>query len=242
LGDIDESLCGLARLVAKKRDLKQAVMQQLLTGRTRLPGFHHEWFRLNMAENSTLKARIGWQGLTTAEYLKTGQFLLVTGTDFSDGCIVWSNCCYVAAQRYRQDRNIQLRPSDILLTKDGTIGKVAFVDELPAPATLNSGVFVIRPKDNAYNPRYFFYVLTSAIFDEFLVRLQAGSTITHLYQKNFVNFSFLAASTLAEQTGIADVLTDMDAELSALEHRREKTCALKQAMMQELLTGRTRLV
>jgi type I restriction enzyme S subunit len=242
LSDVDALLGALDRLIAKKRDLKQAAMQQLLTGQTRLPGFHGEWTRLNMAENSTLKARIGWQGLTTAEYLKTGEYFLVTGTDFSNGCIAWSNCCFVEAQRYTQDRNIQLRPGDILLTKDGTIGKVAFIDVLRGPATLNSGVFVIRPKDAAYNPRFFFYVLTSHVFDEFLTRLQAGSTITHLYQKDFVNFSFLAPETLAEQTAIAAVLTEMDAELAALEQRREKTRALKQGMMQELLTGRIRLL
>ncbi len=242
LSDVDGLLGELDRLIAKKRDLKQAAMQQLLTGQTRLPGFKGEWEPLNMADDSTLKARIGWQGLTTAEYLKNGEFFLVTGTDFSDGRIAWSSCCFVEADRYTQDTNIQLRPKDILLTKDGTIGKAAFVDELPGPATLNSGVFVIRPKNKAYNPQFFYYILTSQIFVQFLTKLKAGSTISHLYQKDFVSFSFLAPTTLHEQTGIAEVLSEMDAELAGLEQRREKTRALKQGMMQELLTGRTRLV
>ena len=242
LSDVDALLGALDRLIAKKRDLKQGAMQQLLAGQTRLPGFHGEWARLNMADDSTLKARIGWQGLTTAEYLETGEYFLVTGTDFSDGCIAWSSCCFVAALRYTQDRNIQLQSKDILLTKDGTIGKVAFVDHLPGPATLNSGVFVIRPKHGTYDPQFFYYVLTSRIFDEFLARLQAGSTISHLYQKDFVSFSFLAPATVSEQAAIAEVLSDMDAELASLGQRRDKTHALKQAMMQELLTGRTRLV
>ena len=129
-----------------------------------------------------------------------------------------------------------------MLTKDGTIGKVGFVDSLPAPATLNSGVFVIRPKGDAYDPLFFYHVLTSRIFEDFLNKLQAGSTISHLYQKDFVTFSFFAPVTLAEQTAIAAVLTDMDAELGALEQRLAKTRALKQGMMQELLTGRTRLI
>lgn len=103
-------------------------------------------------------------------------------------------------------------------------------------------MFVIRPKDDAYDPQFFYYVLTSRIFDDFLTKLQAGSTISHLYQKDFVSFSFLAPATLAEQTAIAEVLTEMDEELQALEQRREKTNALKQAMMQELLTGKTKLV
>jgi len=242
LSDVDALLGGLDRLIAKKRDIKQAAMQQLLTGQTRLPGFHGKWTSLNMADDSSLKARIGWQGLTTAEYLKTGDFFLVTGTDFSEGRIAWSNCCYVAADRYTQDINIQLRLKDILLTKDGTIGKVAFVDDLPKPATLNSGVFVIRPKNGAYDPLFFYYVLTSRIFNEFLTKLQAGSTISHLYQKDFVSFSFLAPPTVSEQTAIAEVLSDMDTGLTALEQRRDKTHDLKQAMLQELLTGRTRLM
>lgn len=242
LSDVDGLLGALDRLIAKKRDLKQAAMQQLLTGQTRLPGFHGERATLNMADDLTLKARIGWHGLTTAEYRKSGEYFLVTGTDFVDGRIGWSSCCFVAVERFTQDRNIQLRLRDILLTKDGTIGKVAFIDHLPGPATLNSGVFVIRPKDDAYDPKFFYYILTSRIFDEFLTKLQAGSTISHLYQKDFVSFSILAPATIPEQTAIAEVLTVMDAELTVLEQRREKTRALKQAMMQELLTGKTRLV
>lgn len=242
LSDVDALLDGLDRIIAKKRDLKQAAMQQLLTGEIRLPGFEGEWTLLDMANNSTLKARIGWQGLTTAEYLQTGDYVLVTGTDFSQGFITWSGCHHVAIERYIQDINIQLRLNDILLTKDGTIGKVAFIDQLPCPATLNSGVFVIRPKNNSYDPKFFYYVLTSRIFDDFLTRLQAGSTISHLYQKDFVSFSFLAPPTVGEQEAIASVLSDMDGELTALGQHRSKTSDLKQAMMQELLTGKTRLV
>ena len=242
LSDVDALLGGLDRLIAKKRDLKRAAMQQLLTGQTRLPGFDGAWVPLNMAEKSSLHARIGWQGLTTSEYLSNGQYFLVTGTDFESGRVTWSTCCFVSEERYSQDRKIQLRQRDILVTKDGTIGKVGFVDRLPGAATLNSGVFVIRPKNDAYDPEFFYYVLTSSIFDTFMKKLRAGSTISHLYQKDFVSFSFLAPPTVAEQSAIAAVLSEMHAEQSALEARRDKTRALKQGVMQELLTGRTRLV
>lgn len=241
IGDADALIAGLERLIVKKRDLKQAAMQQLLTGQARLPGFSGEWKMLSMAEKSTLKARIGWHGLTTAEYLPTGEYYLVTGTDFVNGRVNWASCCFVDSDRYVQDKNIQLRTRDILLTKDGTIGKVGFVDFLPGPATLNSGVFVIRPKGNDYDPLFFYYILTSRVFEEFLAQLQAGSTISHLYQKDFVNFSF-RAPLLPEQTAIAVVLSDIDTEIAALEARLAKTRALKQGMMQELLTGSIRLV
>lgn len=241
LSDVDGLMGALEALIAKKRAIKQAAMQQLLTGKTRLPGFSGAWTELNMAADSILKARIGWQGLTTAEYKSSGEYYLVTGTDFVNGRVDWTTCHFVNRERFMQDRNIQLIPGDVLLTKDGTIGKAGYVDALPGPATLNSGVFVIRPKNDAYIPLYMYYVLNSRIFDDFLARLQAGSTITHLYQKDFVGFAFDAPSR-DEQTAIATVLSDMDTEIAALEARRDKTRALKQGMMQQLLTGRVRLV
>jgi type I restriction enzyme, S subunit len=242
LGDIDALLGGLDRLIAKKRDLKQAAMQQLLTGQTRLPGFHGEWEVKRLGSTATLKARIGWQGLTTAEYLDTGDFYLATGTEFKNGYIDWNSCHYVDESRYMQDKYIQLKKHDVLVTKDGTIGKVALITDLPKPATLNSGVFVIRPIESAFHPEFFYYLLCSTAFKEFLTQLSAGSTINHLYQKDFVSFTYRTPPSLAEQTAIAAVLSDMDAELATLEARRDKTRALKQAMMQELLTGKTRLI
>lgn len=106
-----------------------------------------DWDVHNILKDSTLKARIGWQGLTTGEYLNTGKFFLIGGIDFKNGKIDWENCFYVEEKRYSQDKNIQLRKGDVLVTKDGTIGKIAYIDQLILPATLNSGVFVIRPKN-----------------------------------------------------------------------------------------------
>jgi type I restriction enzyme S subunit len=241
LSDVDGLLGALDRLIAKKRDLKQATMQQLLTGQTRLTGFSEKWTTLCMDKHASLHARIGWQALTTEEYLDVGSHFLVTGTDFVGGRVNWKTCHFVDEWRYKQDRNIQLDQGDVLLTKDGTIGKVGYVDKVDQPATLNSGVFVIRPVGGSFNPLFLFYILSSRIFDEFLNKITAGSTITHLYQKDFVTFEF-SAPRLPEQTAIAQVLSEMDAELAGLEQRRDKTRALKQGMMQELLTGRTRLV
>ena len=241
LSDVDALITALEQLITKKRNIKQGAMQQLLTGKKRLPGFGGVWKVINIAENSVLKARIGWQGLTTAEYLKNGEYYLVTGTDFIEGKINWSGCHFIDENRYVQDKNIQLRNDDVLITKDGTIGKVGYVDNLPGKATLNSGVFVIRPRDKSYFPPFFYYVLKSNIFDTFMKQLRAGSTISHLYQKDFVDFSFSVPS-IPEQQAIAQILSDMDAEIEALKQKRDKYKAIKQGMMQELLTGKTRLV
>jgi type I restriction enzyme S subunit len=167
---------------------------------------------------------------------------LVTGTEFNNGYIDWNNCFYVEELRYRQDRYIQLRLHDVLVTKDGTIGKVALIDRLPLQATLNSGVFVIRPIDDAFHPEFFYYLLCSEQFTGFLAQLSAGSTINHLYQKDFVGFIFKMPASIEEQTAIATALSDMDAGLAALEAKLAKARNLKQGMMQELLTGRIRLV
>ncbi|MEY0026759.1 restriction endonuclease subunit S [Providencia rettgeri] len=259
LSDVDALISKLENLIAKKRAIKTTTVQQLLTGRTRLPQFAlredgskkgtkqsvlgeipEDWKVISIAQDTTLKARIGWQALTTKEYQTTGDIYLVTGTDFDSGIVKWERCFYVSEWRYKQDQNIQLKNDDVLITKDGTIGKVGYVAALSQPATLNSGIFVIRPKYNNLIPRFLFYVLTSRIFDDFINRITAGSTITHLYQKDFVNFEF-SSPNRDEQTAIATILSDMDEEIQALEQRLSKTRQIKQGMMQELLTGKTRL-
>jgi type I restriction enzyme S subunit len=194
----------------------------------------NDWEVKNLLDNFTIKARIGWQGLTTAEYLKTGDYGLVTGTDFKNGYIDWDNCVYVERERFVQDKNIQLKINDVLVTKDGTIGKVAFVDKLPNPTTLNSGVFVLRPKNENINNRFFYSLLMSFYFDSFLAKITAGSTITHLYQKDFVNFNFILP-TLEEQISIATALSDADGLITGLEKLIAKKRNIKQGAMQQLL-------
>ncbi|MBP1167639.1 type I restriction enzyme S subunit [Chryseobacterium sp. PvR013] len=235
LSDADAWIASLEQLIDKKRLIKQGAMHELLTPK-------EDWEVKNLGENFVLKARIGWQGLTTSEYKTTGDYYLITGTDFKNGFIDWDNCVFVEKIRFDQDRNIQIKIDDVLITKDGTIGKVAYVDKMSKPTTLNSGVFVARPKYTNLSSRFFYYILMSFHFDEFLNRITAGSTIIHLYQKDFVGFNFPCPKSLFEQNRIATILSDMDAELDALEAQLGKARKVKQGMMQELLTGRVRLV
>lgn len=235
LSDADTLIESLEQLITKKRLIKQGAMRELLSPKD-------GWNEMRLGNAATLKARIGWQGLTTAEYLDSGDYHLVTGTDFKGGYINWDHCPYVDESRYKQDKNIQLRQHDVLVTKDGTIGKVALVKHLDKPATLNSGVFVIRPIENSFHPDFFYYLLCSNVFSSFLAQLSAGSTINHLYQKDFVTFNFKIPDTLDEQIAIATTLSDMDTEIAALDIKLTKSRALKQGMMHKLLTGRIRLV
>lgn len=241
LSDVDGMISSLEKLIAKKKAIKQGTMQELLTGKKRLPGFTGEWNTINLSKKSKIKARIGWQGLTTNEYLNAGFAYLVTGTDFADGKIDWNGCHYVAKDRFDQDKNIQIQNDDVLITKDGSLGKTALVKGLNKPATLNSGVFVIRPIQGAYDPAFVYYILSSFVFKDFLDHLSAGSTIIHLYQKDINKFEFAAPPTIKEQTAIASVLSDMDNEIEALEQKLAKARQVKQGMMQQLLTGKIRL-
>ena len=207
-----------------------------------MPELPEGWKIVSIKEDVVLKARIGWQGLTTAEYLDFGYARLITGTDFKNGAIDWMNCRYVEKERFDQDINIQIKPHDVLITKDGTIGKVAYVPEVDMPTTLNSGVFVIRPrKDGTYYPEYVYYVFRSDFFRTWLEMLTAGSTIIHLYQKDLVNFSFKVPARIEEQKAIAGVLSEMDEEIGALKERLRKYRQIRDGMMDDLLTGRRRL-
>ncbi len=199
-----------------------------------------DWNVVNIGEDCTLKARIGWQGLTVEEYRDNGNYFLVTGTDFNNGLVDWDTCHYVDKWRYTQDKNIQLKTGDVLITKDGTIGKVGYVENLILPATLNSGVFVVRPKHDEIFPKYLYYIFTSEIFEAFLSRLTAGSTINHLYQKDFVYFDFYIPH-LSEQKAIATALSCVDVLIASLEALIAKKENIKTATMQQLLTGKKRL-
>ena len=241
ISDADRIIRLLEKLIIKKKAIKQGAMQELLTGKRRLPGFSGKWQNFNLMKHSKIKARIGWQGLKKSEYLDSGYALLVTGTDFDDGKVQWDRCHYVTRSRYDQDRNIQIQNNDILITKDGSLGKVALARGLTKPATLNSGIFVIRPLQSIYDPVFVYHILSSFVFKNFLDKLSAGSTIIHLYQKDVDKFEFLLPPVIEEQNAIAAVLSEMDADITALEEKLAKYRQVKQGMMQQLLTGKIRL-
>lgn len=199
-----------------------------------------EWKMYSIGKDCSVKARIGWQGLTTSEYLQTGHYGLITSTDLIEGKVNWDTCVFVSEERYKQDTNIIVKNGDVLVSKDGTIGKVAVVSNLQYPTTLNSGVFVIRTKNEKITQEGLGLVFISPYFKDFIKRLTAGSTIMHLYQKDIVNFTF-PIPTLPEQHSIASALTSIDNLISSLGKLIEKKKNIKQGAMQQLLTGKTRL-
>lgn len=166
----------------------------------------------HITDIALVKARVGWQRLTRAEYLSNGEYYLITGTDFTtDGNINFESCVYVTKDRYDMDKNIQVHKDDILITKDGTLGKVAILKEEPAKeTTLNSGVFRIKVlDDNEVCPKYLYHFFTSKYFKDFVESVKTGSTIPHLTQQGLLTLN-IPVPSLEEQFKIVDLLDNFD--------------------------------
>lgn len=135
-----------------------------------------------------MHARIGWQNLRTSEFLDSGDYYLVTGTDFDDGRINFKTCHYVKKERFEQDKKIQIKNGSILITKDGTLGKVAFVEGLDKPATLNAGVFNVEITVDEIDNVYLFQYLKAPFLMKYVLQKATGGTIKHLNQSILANF------------------------------------------------------
>ena len=187
---------------------------------------------------STLKGRIGWQGLTSEEYTNEGAYL-ITGTDFEKGSINWDTCVHVPMRRWEEARDIQIENGDLLITKDGTIGKVAIVKNMPGKTSLNSGVLRIMPIEG-YSRRFLYWVIQSEEFWNWFNYKNAGnSTIIHLYQGDFAEFVY-AFPNYAEQESIADYLdmhcAKLDSIISDLEQQIETLQKYKKSLITEAVT------
>ena len=136
--------------------------------------------------------------------------MLITGTDFNDGAINFSTCHYVERERYEQDRNIQIHNGSILITKDGTLGKVAYVQGLSMPATLNAGVFNVQIKDaNNVDEKYLFQYLKAPFLMDYVDKKATGGTIKHLNQSILVDFPVILPQR-SEQTLIGAFFQQLD--------------------------------
>ena len=236
LSDVDGLLGGLDRLIAKKRDLKQAAMQQLLTGQTRLPGFSGEWEVKKIGEFTDCTA--GGTPSTGVPSYWGGSIMWMSSGELNlkkveevEGRIT------EAGLRNSSTKLIPMKCVLIGLAGQGkTRGTVAmnFVE-----LCTNQSIAAVFPNP-AFVPEYLYFNLDSR-YDE-LRELSTGDGGRGGLNLKIIKGIPIPFPSLPEQTAIAEVLTEMDAELAALEQRREKTRALKQAMMQELLTGRIRLV
>ena len=236
LSDVDALLGAQEALLAKKRDLKAAAMQQLLTGETRLPGFTGEWEVVTMRQVLTQNATYGI--VTAGNFVQNGVKML-RGGDIADGRIN-TDLPMVTLEKSIEYHRTSLAENDVVIALVGYPGASAKIPKELSGSNISRAVGLLRTNSKV-SADFLVCFLNSPDGRRMVLAPSAGSAqqVVNLAALNKLQFSL---PPLPEQTAIAAVLSDMDAEIAALEAQRDKTRALKQGMMQELLTGRIRLI
>ena len=235
LSDVDGLLNALEALIAKKRAIKQATMQQLLTGKTRLPGFSGEW---ETKQLGGIASFFKGSGLSKADLSLDGKRRCI---HYGELFTTYGEC--ISEVLHGTDRSGTFFPSlanDVLMPgSDVTPNGLATASCLSIPDVILGGdILVIRVPVDILNGIFLAYAIK--LNRNQVMQLVSGTTVFHLYGRDMANFSF-AMPSIQEQNAIVDIFSDMDAEITALEQRRDKTRAIKQGMMQQLLTGWVRL-
>ena len=244
IGEYFRTLDHLITLHQRKCDetkkLKKYMLQKMFpqngmkVPEIRFEGFTGDWEQRKLSEIATMHARIGWQNLRTSEFLDSGDYMLITGTDFDDGAINYSACHYVERERYEQDKHIQIKNGSILITKDGTLGKVAYVQGLSKPATLNAGVFNVEIKDETeVDNKYLFQYLKAPFLMNYVNKKATGGTIKHLNQNILVDFPVLMPSK-AEQEKISVYFERLDYLITLHQRKCDELMKIKKYMLQNM--------
>ncbi len=240
LSDVDELLAALEELIAKKRAIKQAAMQQLLTGKTRLLGFAGASSEVCTAPHGCNRTDIGgisvvpegWHIISLGDVcrIQTGK------RDVNEGNHDGEYPFFTCSREHTYSDNYSFHTEAILVAGNGEVGNLQYF----------SGKF------EAYQRTYVlsdFHTNVQFLWHQMNAHLRTslgigtiGSSIPYIKKENLLSFKFASPLSPNEQTDIANVLSDMDAEIDALERRRDKTRTIKQGMMQQLLTGRVRLI
>lgn len=240
LSDMDALIAAQEKLIAKKRDIKTATMQQLLTGRKRLRGYEGPWKR-RQPLGKLVDLLTGFP-FSSASYSRVG-FKLMRGANIKRGSTDWSE----ANTQYWGEltsslKKYQLKSGDIVVAMDGSLVGRSFAQlrSSDLPALLLQRVARIRA--DALDQNFVKHWVCGPLFTDHCDKLKTVTAIPHICPGDIMSFSLDFPVCREEQKAIAEVLSDMDAEITALEARLAKLRDIKQGMMQELLTGRTRLV
>jgi len=239
LSDVDRLIAALDRAIAKKRAIKTATMQQLLTGEKRLPGFLGNWTDTQIGTEIDL---LTGYPFPSANYSDSG-IKLLRGSNIKRGETDWAEDLIQYWSEITPDiSQYVLKDGDIVVAMDGSLVGRSFarLSKADLPALLLQRVARIRSEkiDVGYLKEW----ICSKFFTEHCDAVKTVTAIPHISSGDIRSFRIRIPPTHEEQRAIATVLSDMDAEIAALETRLAKTQALKQGMMQALLTGRVRLV
>jgi type I restriction enzyme, S subunit len=245
LSDADALIESLDQLITKKRNLKQAAMQPLLTGQTRLPGFSGEWEVKRLGELGECLRGVTYKGDTDLSPHDTSQTKrLLRSNNVQSAVVVIEDIQFVNSDRVSARQ--LLKASDILICmangSKALVGKAGLFNVHDGyDYTFGAFMGCFRSNSAASNPRFVFYLFQTGRYRNYINNLLAGSSINNLSPGSIESLEF-PVPTMSEQTAIATIISDMDAELAELEARLAKARYIKQGMMQELLTGRIRLL
>ncbi|MFM5465941.1 restriction endonuclease subunit S [Aeromonas simiae] len=259
LSDSDALIGALEQLIAKKQAIKSATMQQLLTGRTRLPAFAlrpdgtkkgykpselgeipEDWVISTIGDIADVKTGPFGSALHEKDYIQDGT-PIITVEHLGERGITYQNLPTVSDFDRARLRAYQLDEGDIVFSRVGSIDRNALVTEKEHGWLFSGRLLRVRLKSNKNNQTYISCQFHSAPFKKRVVEVAVGQTMPSLNTAILRGVSILLPNTHKEQTAIATILSDMDNELQALTQKLEKARALKQGMMQQLLTGKIRL-
>lgn len=222
-------------------------MQQLLTGKQRLPGFSDQWESVRLgdvADPSISKSFTGGpfgSNLKASDYVDEG-VRIIQLQNIGDGKFDNIHLIYTSEQKADELLSCNIYPGEIILSKMGDpVARACIVPNMDRRYLMASDGIRLAVNRRRFDTRFVHNYINFSVFRKKAIESSTGSTRQRISLGDLRNLPF-AAPSLPEQVAIANIFTDMDAELDTLERQRDKTKAIKQGMMQELLTGRTRLV
>ena len=239
LSDIDTLITNLQKLIQKKKDIRQGTMQMLVTGKKRLGNFSGEWFDCTLDSIAyVLNGDRGVNYPSGDDFIEYGIPFINAG-NISNNIVDVSTVDYISIEKYNSLGGVKIQKNDIIFCLRGSLGKCAisnFTGGAPA-----SSLCVIRAKDGI-DARFLFNIINSEITSRQIDNLNAGSSQPNLSAKSLKSFKFIIPKDVAEQEMISNILSDMDLDIYKLEEKLSKYQKIKQGMMEELLTGKVRLM
>jgi type I restriction enzyme S subunit len=255
LSDVDDLINNLEKLIAKKKVIKHGALQQLLTGKIRIKGFDKmpekkesiygkipsDWKVEKIGNVCDIYGRIGFRGYTVQDIVEEGRGALsLSPSNIINNRIDFNKGTFISWAKYHESPEIKIRTGDIVLVKTASVGKTAIIENTPFKITLNPQLVVLKKlKIDNY---FLSYMMTFKIIKDQITTTVAGGVVPTLTQEQIANFTFPKPNSTEEQAAISKILFDMDVEINSLEIKKTKYLNIKQGMMQDLLTGKIRLI
>lgn len=241
LSDADVLITDLQKLIRKKKDIRQGTMQMLVTGKNRLDGFTGDWITQPLEKLCDLITDGSHE--SPSEYLDG--FYMPSVKDMTDSGFDFSDCKRISKADYERLVANGCKPEigDVLIAKDGSMLKYVFPVKENRNIVILSSIAILRPKNNMLSSSYLTYYFRQPCFVEQVIKSnQTGTGVPRIVLKNIKKIELRIPEKLNEQEAIAGILSDMDIDIWTLEKKLKKLMAIKQGMMEELLTGKVRLV